>query len=81
LEITLHLDGYPILKEVLALSQHLDRQIADALLRELTVGGAPEIRLGVDDLKPAPFACTGGLILKELHFLAALGTSHLKDGI
>jgi hypothetical protein len=81
LEITFHLYGYPILKEVLPLGQDLRRQVSHALLGKLTVRGAAEIHLGVYDLEAALFARAGRLILKELHLLAALGTGHLKNGI
>ena len=68
-EIAFHLNGHPVLQQVLFLGHQFRGQIPETLLGILTVGGAAEIHLGVQDPLPAFFAAAGGIVFKELHLL------------
>jgi hypothetical protein len=50
------------------------------LLRILAVRGTTKIHIGIQKAVTAFFAVAGGIILKELHFMPALGALGFKNG-
>jgi hypothetical protein len=79
-KMALHLDGHPIFKQPLFLSNKFRRKVAYTLLGILTIRGATKIHTGVQKAVTAFLTSTGGVILKKFHINSALGAFGLKDG-
>jgi hypothetical protein len=74
-----HFNRYPILEEILFLSNKLRREIPYTLLCVLAIRGAAEIQMRIQESVPTLFAGPYCIILEKLDFIPALGTFRLKD--
>jgi hypothetical protein len=74
-----HFNGNSILEEILLLSEQFWWKVSDTLLGILTIGGTPKIQAGVQKTVAAFLADAGGVVLKKLDFIPALGAFGFKD--
>jgi hypothetical protein len=79
-KIALHLKGHPVFQKIISVSQEFWRQVSQALLGILAVRCATKIHFRVQKSMTALLAKPRRVILKEFHFVAALGARHLKNG-
>jgi hypothetical protein len=79
-KVSLHLNSHSVLQKIIFFSQELRGEVSQALLSILAVRGTAKIDIGVQESMAALLATTGGVVLKKLHFAAALGAPYLKNG-
>ena len=74
-----HFYSHAVFQQIFFLGQQFGRQIPDALLGILAVGGAAKIHFGIDKPMTAAAALAGGVIFKKFYIVTALRAFYIKN--
>jgi hypothetical protein len=80
LKIFFHCNGNAVLEQIFALGHEFRGQGPKALVRELTIGGAPEIHFRIGETVAAMAAFPGSVVLEKLNGLSAFRAFCLEYG-
>jgi hypothetical protein len=78
-KMALHLDGNPVLQEILFLGKEFGRNVPNALFGILTIRCTAKIQAGVKKTVAAFGAFAGWIVLKELHLISAFGAFDFEN--